>query len=62
MTDEDGYNQYMYRCLDKGILGAYMEFTLIDALDVRVTCDSSLSGAAVLAAGFAAATAFATVF
>ena len=24
------YNSYMYRCLDKGLIGAYMEFTLLN--------------------------------
>ena len=60
MTSEEDTNSYMYRCLDKGLIGAYMEFSLIGQMSVVVTCDS---GAAYLAAGLAAAAAtFATVY
>jgi hypothetical protein len=54
-------NVYLYRCLDRGIVPASLEFTLIDNIEVQVNCDSFFwSGGSALAATFTAVVAFAT--
>ena len=56
-----GENIYMYRCLDRGLIGSVIEFRLGDSIDVRASCDASISGAYALAATFTAAVTLMTV-
>lgn len=57
-------NMYSYRCLDMGMLGMNMAFSLGDGMKVNIQCDGAVgSGAMALAATVtAAAAAMATVF
>jgi hypothetical protein len=61
-ADEEAY--YMYRCLDMGLVGMNMDFSIGDDVQVNVKCDEgSVSAAVALAAtATAAAAAIATVF
>ena len=46
---------YIYRCLDRGLVGWQMDFSLGPDVQVSVNCDDSSSAAVVLAATVSAA-------
>ena len=45
---------YIYRCLDRGLVGWQMDFSLGRGVQVSVNCDDSSSAAFVLAATISA--------
>ena len=57
---------FMYRCLNMGLVGFNLAFTLDDDLEVNISCDDNpylwMSSAVYLSVTFAAAATFATLF